>query len=127
MSYIKDLNGIVKPDNCIKVYTTSIYSNDIINGLLIVLRNLGYFNDLVRLNYTDTDCLEVLDLCLSLINSNLKLTNSDYAIALISFATNKAYLPYSLNTLDASILEEKFTNQHTLLLLFSYILLPRCN
>ncbi len=70
MSYIKDLNGIVKPDNVIKKYTTSIFSNDIINSLLIVLRNLGYFNDLVRLNYTDTDCLEVLDHCLSLINSN---------------------------------------------------------
>jgi hypothetical protein len=79
---------------------------------------------LVRLNYTDTDCLEVLDHCLSLINSNLKLTNSDFAIALISYDTKKAYLPYSLKTLDASILEEKFTNQHTLLLLFSYILLP---
>jgi hypothetical protein len=111
LSYIEDLNGLIKPDNVIKVYTTSIYSNDIINGLLMVLRDLGYFIDLIRLNYTDTDCLEFLDPCLCLINSNLKLTNSDFAIAFISYDTNKVYLPYSLNTVDASIVLEKLTNQ----------------
>ncbi len=114
LSYIEDLNVIVKPDNAIKVYTTSIYSNDIINGLLMVLRDFNYFIDIIRLNYTDTDCLEVLDPCLSLINSNLKLANTDLAIALITCDTNKAYLPYSLNTVDASILVEKLTNQQDL-------------
>jgi hypothetical protein len=61
LSCIEDLNVIVKPDNAIKVYTTSFYSNDIINGLLMVLRDFNYFIDFIRLNYTDTDCLEVLD------------------------------------------------------------------